>query len=134
MSEAPRAADGHTAFSTAGTLALARKAAQDGAASAREAANRTVAATSQFASWFAYTTCYAASYGVVFPVIFCARAIPHNNAAVRGLIDGTGAAKHRVDQIITRSRAKASSRPARVWRGRRGAPRAATKARTKRSR
>ena len=63
------------------------------------AAARTWDATSLFASRFVYSTCYTLSYGVVFPAMLLARAIPRNNEAVRGLIDGAHAAILKVDQI-----------------------------------
>jgi hypothetical protein len=88
---------------TTGTLELVTRAAQDGAADAREAATRTWAATSLFLSRFVYTTCYTVSYGVVFPTTLLARSIPRNNAAVRGLIEGAEAAKLKVDEILSDS-------------------------------
>ena len=84
---------------SAGALDLVTRAARDGAADAREAATRTWAATSLFASRFVYTTCYTVSYGVVFPVMLLARSIPQNNSAVRGLIDGAHAARHKAEQL-----------------------------------
>jgi hypothetical protein len=89
--------------SSAGALDLVTKAARDGAADAREAATRTWDATSRFASRFVYTTCYSLSYGVVFPAMLLACAIPRNNEAVRGLIDGAQAAIHKVDQLRAKS-------------------------------
>jgi hypothetical protein len=88
-----------SAESSAGALDLVTKAARDGAADAREAATRTWDATSRFASRFVYTTCYSLSYGMVFPVMLLAHAIPRDNEAVRGLIDGAQAAIHKVDQL-----------------------------------
>jgi len=85
--------------SSARTLDLVTKGARDGAADARRAAARTWDATSLFASRFVYSTCYSLSYGVVFPAMLLAGAIPRNNEAVRGLIDGAHAAIHRVDQL-----------------------------------
>jgi hypothetical protein len=84
---------------SAGTLDLVTKAARDGAADARLAAARTWDATSLFASRFVYCTCYSLSYGVVFPALLLAHAIPRNNEAVRGLIDGAQAAILKVDQL-----------------------------------
>ena len=89
--------------SSAGTLDLVTKAARDGAADAQVAANRAWDAASLFASRFAYSTCYSLSYGVVFPAMLLASAIPRNNEAVRGLIDGAQAAILKVDQIRGRS-------------------------------
>jgi hypothetical protein len=84
---------------SAGALDLVTKAARDGAADASEAAARTWDATSRFASRLVYITCYSLSYGVVFPAMLLARAIPRNNEAVRGLIDGAQAAIHKVDEL-----------------------------------
>jgi hypothetical protein len=85
--------------STAGTLALAKQAARQGAADASEAAARTLAAAGQFVNRLVYSTCYSTSYGIVFPAVLLARCVPVNNAAVRGLIDGADAARRRVDEV-----------------------------------
>ncbi len=74
---------------------------QSRVAEARDAANRTWDASSRFASRFIYTTCYTVSYGVVFPSVLLARALPRDNAAVRGMVDGAHAAIQRVDAIRT---------------------------------
>ncbi len=84
-----------------GTLELVTKAARNGAADAREAATRAWNASNLFACRFIYTTCYTVSYGVVFSSTLIAHAVPRNNAAVRGLIDGAHAAKSKVEQIHT---------------------------------
>jgi hypothetical protein len=99
MSDTPPAVNHDLAVPGAGTLSLVKQAARDGAADAREAATRTWAATSLFMSRFVYTTCYTLSYGMVFPALLVAQAIPRNNPAVQGLIDGAHAAKHQVEQI-----------------------------------
>jgi len=85
--------------STAGTLERVAQAAQRGAEDARQAAARTWTASGLFLSRFAYTTCYTISYGVVFPSVLLARAVPANNAAVRGLVEGAQAARHKVDEL-----------------------------------
>ncbi len=85
--------------SPSGTLDLAVRAAQRGAADASEAAARTWTAAGRFISRCVYTTCYTVSYGVVFPAVLLARSIPVNNAAVRGLIDGADAARQKVDEM-----------------------------------
>ena len=71
----------------------------DPQADARIAAARTLTATGLFVSRFVYNTCYIISYGVVFPSVLLARAVPVNNAAVRGLIEGAQAARHKVDEL-----------------------------------
>ncbi len=50
-----------------------------------------------------YNTTYTVSYGLVFPVAFVAQAIPRDNAAVRGFIDGAAAATRQVDQMVGRT-------------------------------
>jgi hypothetical protein len=100
MSDAQAEANHDWIPTATGALDHARRGARDGAADAREAATRTWAATSLFMSRFVYTTCYTVSYGVVFPTTLFAQAIPTNNAAVRGLIDGAHAAVQKVDEIV----------------------------------
>lgn len=99
MTETPGGATQDPGQSSAGALDLVTRAARDGAADAREAATRTWAASSLFASRFVYTTCYTVSYGVVFPVMLLARSIPQNNSAVRGLVDGAQAAIRKAEQL-----------------------------------
>jgi hypothetical protein len=75
------------------------QAAKDGAADAREMANRVWASTSLFLSRFVYTTSYTLSYGIVFPATLIARAVPKDNAAVRGLMDGARAATQKAHEM-----------------------------------
>ena len=81
------------------TLDTIGRAAKEGAADAREMANRVWANTSLFLCRFVYTTSYTISYGVVFPATLIARSVPRDNAAVRGLIDGARAATDKVHQM-----------------------------------
>ena len=60
-------------------------------------------ALSSFLSDITYKTCYAISYGLVFPTVLVARAIPKENAAVHGLIDGAHAAIDLVDEMRAKS-------------------------------
>ncbi len=99
MSETETGANHSSAAANSGTMELVSRAMKDGAADAREAAARTWDSTSLFMRRFVYTTCYTVSYGVVFPSLLIARAVPRNNAAVRGLIDGAHAAKDKVDEL-----------------------------------
>ncbi len=89
--------------SVSGTLDLVASAARNGAADARVAASKALSNSSLFLSRVVYQTTYAVSYGVVFPAAFVARAIPRDNAAVRGLIEGAHAASQRADAILGRS-------------------------------
>ena len=94
------AAVNHNAFDpAAGPLGFVTRAARDGAADARAAADRTWEATHRFACRFVYTTTYTVSYGVVFTSALLARSVPRDNAAVRGLIDGARAAVEKVDHL-----------------------------------
>jgi len=81
-------------------VGLAMEAARQGAADARASAERFTESAGRFAARFLYTTCYTLSYGVVFPSMVVARAIPRDNAAVRGLIAGAGAATRKADAIV----------------------------------
>jgi hypothetical protein len=99
MSDTQAEANHSSIPSPTGTLALVTGAARDGAADAREAAERACAATSLFMSRLVYTTCYTLSYGVVFPTVFLAHSIPKNNTVIQGLIDGAQAAILKVDEL-----------------------------------
>lgn len=84
--------------STDGTPGFVAQATQRGATDERAAA-RTWTASGVFLSRLVYTTSYVISYGVVFTSVLVARTVPVNNAAVRGLIEGAQAARHKVDQL-----------------------------------
>jgi hypothetical protein len=99
MSESPFANYSEPAVVPSRTIDTMARAARDGAADAREMAERVWSGTGLFLSRFVYTTSYTFSYGVVFPATLLARSIPRNNAAVRGLIDGARAATVKVDEI-----------------------------------
>lgn len=79
--------------SAADAMALALQAAKDGAADAQERVTEMMPAIGGFLSRLTYTTCYAVSYGVVFPSLMIARAVPKENAIVNGLVDGARAAR-----------------------------------------
>jgi hypothetical protein len=82
------------------TMEVAVQAARQGAADASAAAARAWSASNAIVARAVYTTTYTVSYGLVFPAVFVAQAIPRDNAAVRGLIEGAEAASRRVDQLI----------------------------------
>ncbi len=94
------AAAGTGVDSVSGTFDLVATAARNGAMDARAAADRALANTSLVLARALYQTTYAISYGVVFPAALLARAIPRENAAVRGLMDGAHAASLRVDAML----------------------------------
>jgi len=71
-----------------------------GASAAREAAVNAIPSAGQFANRMLYTTCYAVSYGVVFPLALVALSVPQNNPLVHGIIDGSRAARTKVDELL----------------------------------
>ena len=83
----------------ADAMDAAVKAVKDGAEEGRAAAADALPAASQFMSRAVYKTCYALSYGVVFPSLLLARSIPKNNAAAHGFIDGAHAAVDMVNEM-----------------------------------
>ncbi len=54
-----------------------------------------------FANRLLYTTSYAVAYGVVFPMALVALSVPQNNPFVHGLVDGSRAARNKVDAILS---------------------------------
>jgi hypothetical protein len=92
--------------SAADAMALALQAAKDGAADAQERVTEMMPAIGGFLSRLTYTTCYAVSYGVVFPSLLVASAVPKDNAIVNGLVDGARAAR---DAIASRASEAATS-------------------------
>jgi hypothetical protein len=83
--------------SAADAMALALQAARDGASDAQARVSEIMPAVGGFLSRLTYTTCYAVSYGVVFPTLLVARAVPKDNALVNGLVDGARAAREAVE-------------------------------------
>jgi hypothetical protein len=90
----------------ADAMDAAVEAAKDGADRARATAADMLPAAGQFLSRAVYKTSYAVSFGVVFPAAMIARAIPKNNAAVHGLIDGAQAAIDAVRDLRTEAAAE----------------------------
>lgn len=89
--------------SASGTMDLFARAARDGASDACEAASRVASGTGMFLSRLLYTSTYTISYGVVFPLALVAQAIPRDNAAVRGLIEGAHSASRQADRLLGRA-------------------------------
>ena len=99
MTDSPSTPQDHPSETGSGTLAIVTQAARRGAADASEAASQTWEAAGRFVNGFLYTTCYTVAYGVVFPSVLLARAVPKDNPLVRGLIDGTQAAIRKTDEL-----------------------------------
>jgi hypothetical protein len=87
----------------ADALDTAVKATKEGVEQARASASEAIPAVGQFLSQAAYKTCYGISFGVVFPTMLIVRAIPKDNAAVHGFIDGAHAAMDSVRELQPRS-------------------------------
>jgi hypothetical protein len=83
----------------ADAMALAAQAAKDGAADAQARVSEAMPAINRFLSRLTYTSFYSLAYGVVFPTMLLAKAIPQDNAIVHGLIDGGAAARDAVDKM-----------------------------------
>jgi hypothetical protein len=92
----------------ANAMDAAVKAAKEGAEDARTTAVDALPAAGQMLSRLVYNTCYAVSYGVVFPTVFVARSLPVNNAAVHGFIDGAHAAVDMVREMKPRPASEAA--------------------------
>jgi hypothetical protein len=89
--------------SVADALDAAVQGAKGGVEDLRVTASGSLPALSSFLSGLTYKTCYAISYGMVFPTVLVARAIPKENAAVHGLIDGARAAIDMVNEMRAKS-------------------------------
>jgi hypothetical protein len=87
----------------ADALDAAVQTAKGGVEDARATASNALPALSSFISDITYKTCYTVSYGIVFPTMLVVRAIPKENAAAKGLIDGARAAIDLVDEIKAKS-------------------------------
>ena len=94
----PSAADPLSAVADA--MQQAASSVQAGATAARDAAEKALPSIGMFANRFLYTSCYAVSYGVVFPMALVALSVPQNNPLVHGMIDGSRAARNKVDEIL----------------------------------
>jgi hypothetical protein len=100
MSDTHASAHENSVPTAGGTFDLLKHGARSGAVDARAAAERAWSSSGVFLRRFVYTAGYTVSYGVVFSAAMLARAIPKENAAVRGLVDGAHAAREKVDAVI----------------------------------
>lgn len=89
--------------SVADALDAAVQAAKGGVENVRVTASGSLPALDGFLTGLTYKTCYAVSYGMVFPTVLVARAIPKENAAVHGLIDGARAAIDLINEMRAKS-------------------------------
>jgi hypothetical protein len=87
----------------ADAMDAAVEAARDGADRARATVADLVPAAGRLLSLAVYKTSYTISFGVVFPAVMIANAIPKQNAVVHGLIDGALAARDAVHDRSTGS-------------------------------
>lgn len=78
--------------SVAAAMATAAEAVRDGASDAAARAQQALPAAGQFVSRFVYSSCYFASYGIVFPTMFVANYIPGGAPLASGFLDGAVAA------------------------------------------
>ena len=96
LNEAMDTAINDPLHSVADALDAAANAARGGMEDVRAKVFDSMPAIASSLSGLTYKTCYAVSYGIVFPTILVVRAIPKENAVVQGVIDGARAAIERV--------------------------------------
>jgi hypothetical protein len=101
--EAVKAASDDPLRSVADALDAAVQSAKESVGGVAASASSAMPALGGLLSGLTYKTCYAVSYGVVFPAVLLARAIPKENAAVHGLVDGARAAMDLVDEMRVKS-------------------------------
>src|SRR5262245_38034886 len=89
----PEAQGGDPFRDVADALSPAAQAARENASDAKPHAADMVPTVGGFLGRLTYTAAYTVSYGVVFPALLLARAIPKENALVHGLSDGARAAR-----------------------------------------
>ncbi len=101
--ESVAAAGSDPLTAVADAMDAAVEAAKDGADRARATVAHLVPAAGRLLSRAVYQTSYTISFGVVFPAVMIAHAIPKGNAVVHGLIDGALAARDAVQDMKTGS-------------------------------
>ena len=89
--------------SVADALDAAVEAAKGGMEDVRAITSGALPALSSSLSGLTYKTCYTISDGIVFPTILVVRAIPNENGAVHGLIDGACAVIDLVNEMRAKS-------------------------------
>jgi hypothetical protein len=89
--------------SVADALDAAVQSAKEGASDLSTTVSGALPALGSFLSGLTYKTCYAVSYGLVFPTVIVVRAIPKENAIVHGFVDGARAAIDLVDEMQAKS-------------------------------
>ena len=95
---APASSDPLSAVADA--MQSAASSVSEGASAATSAAQKALPSVGLFANRLVYTTCYMVSYGVVFPLALVALAVPQNYPLVHGMVDGSRAARNKVDEIL----------------------------------
>jgi hypothetical protein len=89
-------------------MATAATAVKSGAGDASRAASDFLPIAGRALSKTVYSTCYYASYGVVFPTMLVVGIFPKNNPVYYGLADGGRAAKDAVHNMRLRRAASKS--------------------------
>ncbi len=96
QSDSVAAAGSDPLTAIADAMDAAVEAAKDGTGRARAMVADLGPAAGRFLSRAVYKTSYAVSFGIVFPAVMIASAIPKGNAVVHGLVDGALAARDAV--------------------------------------
>ena len=85
-----------TVDTTADGAGSALESIKQGAYEIQARASEALPATGRFLGRVVYSSAYAVSFGVTFPVMMVVRVMPKDNALVHGLVDGAAAARERV--------------------------------------
>jgi hypothetical protein len=86
-------AEDSTLNSVADAMRDAAATATEHAAKVKEAVSVAGPAVLQSLSKFTYSSAYVASYGITYAAVFIAKALPTENAVMRGFADGARAAQ-----------------------------------------
>ena len=82
---------------------------KEGVNHAYETVENALPEASNYLSRAVYNTCYAISYGIVFPTMMVVRSVPKNNAMAHGFADGSRAAVDMVDEMKAKNSPSISS-------------------------
>lgn len=99
MSNAVTAAPEVSTTSVKNLLTTTRHAVQEGIADARASVEEALPKVAEAINKGIYNVAYGLAFGVTFPVVLIAKAVPQNNCVVWGFVDGAKAARTAVDRL-----------------------------------
>ena len=89
-----------TNSATSGFLATTKSALESGIADARASVEEAWPKITETVGKGVYNSAYGLAFGVTFPVLLLAKAIPQNNCLVWGLVDGAKAASKYCERTL----------------------------------